>query len=121
MPRFERLDASTLGFPGGDPRVAVTVLTPRIVRVELTQTGREAAPSSVAERERAPAPFEVVDGNPLRIVTTDLRGEVETAPLGIALLDSRDDWMLGEPANVVLAAEPVTAWSGGWGESVSDK
>jgi len=112
MPRFERLDASTLGFPGGDPRVAVTVLTPRIVRVELTQTGREAAPSYVAERARAPAPFEVVDGNPLRIVTTDLRVEVATAPLRIALLDSRDDWLLREPADAGMAAEPVTDGSG---------
>ena len=31
--RFVRRDASTLGFPGGDSEVAVTVLTPRIVRV----------------------------------------------------------------------------------------
>src|SRR2546422_78322 len=52
MPRFVRLDASTLGFPGGDPRVAVTVLTPRIVRVGLTQTGREAAPSYGADFDR---------------------------------------------------------------------
>jgi alpha-glucosidase len=103
--RFERLDASTLGFPGGDPKATVTVLTPRIVRVELTPTGQEAAPSYVADRERGPTPFEVVDGNPLRIVTTDLRVEVATTPLRIALLDSHDNWLLREPVDAGMSTE----------------
>jgi hypothetical protein len=83
----------------------VTVLTPRIVRVELTQTGQEAAPSYVADRERGPTPFDVVEGNPLRIVTTDLRVEVATTPLRIALLDSHDDWLLREPADAGMSPE----------------
>ena len=110
--RFERLDASTLGFPGGDPAVAVTVLTPRIVRVELAPIGRTAGPSYVADREWAPTPFDIVDGNPLRLVTTDLRVEVATTPLRIALLDSRDDWLLREPADAGMSATPAGDGSG---------
>ena len=112
MTRFERLDASTLGFPGVDGRVTVTVLTPRIVRVELTQSGDEAAPSYVAHREWAPAPFDVVDGDPLRIVTTDLRVEIAATPLRIAMLDSHDDWLLREPADAGMSAQPADDASG---------
>jgi alpha-glucosidase len=105
--RFDRLAASTLSFPGGDCAVAVTVLTPRIVRVELTQTGQEAGPSYVADREWPPTPFDVVDGEPLRLVTTALRVEVETTPLRIAFLDPHGDWLVREPADAGMFADPV--------------
>jgi hypothetical protein len=103
MPRFERLDASTLGFPSEDPRIAVTVLTPRIVRVELTQIGRDTAPSYLADREWTPPPFDVVDGEPVRLVTIDLRVEVSRAPLRVAVLDSRDGWLLRRRPRVFAA------------------
>ena len=112
MPRFERLNASTLAFSPGDSRITVTVLTPRIVRVELTQIGRDGAPSYVADREWPPAPFDVVDGDPVRLVTTDLRVEVSGAPLRIAVLDSRGDWLLREPADAGMSVEPMAGDSG---------
>ena len=88
MSRFERIDASTLTFPGNDPKISVTVLAPRIVRVALAQTDPATTPSYVADREWPPAPFEVVEGNPVRVVTADLHVEVTTEPLRIALLDA---------------------------------
>jgi alpha-glucosidase (family GH31 glycosyl hydrolase) len=112
MPRFERLDASTLGFPTGEPKITVTVLSPRIVRVELRQIGQNAAPSYLADREWTPTPFDVVDGDPVRLVTTDLRVEVSRAPLRVAVLDSRDDWLLREPADAGMSAEPVADVAG---------
>ena len=92
--------------------MTVTVLTPRIVRVELTQSGDEAAPSYAAHREWASAPFDVVDGDPLRIVTTDLRVEIAATPLRIAMLDSHDDWLLREPADAGMSAQPAHDASG---------
>ena len=88
--RFDRLDASTLRFPGGDSEAAVALLTPRIVRVELTQTGHGPAPSYVPDREWAPTPFDVVDGDPVRLLTPDLQVEVgdQAAPHGL----SRSPW-----------------------------
>src|SRR5262245_36761004 len=112
MPRFDRLDTSTLGFPTGDPKITVTVLSPRIVRIELRQIGQNAAPSYLVDREWTPTPFDVVDGDPVRLVTTDLRVEVSRAPLRVAVLDSRDDWLLREPADAGMSAEPVADVSG---------
>ena len=110
---FERLDASTVGFPAGNPELAVTVLTPRIVRVALTQTGREPGPSYVVDRAVAPAPFDVVDGDPVRLVTTDLRVEVSrrAAPHRVASIPA-SDWLLREPADAGMSAEPVADGSG---------
>ena len=90
----------------------MTILTPRIVRVALVQTGQAARLSYVATREWAPAPFDVVDGEPVRLVTTDVRVEVTTRPLRIALLDSHGDWLLREPADAGMSAEPVGDGSG---------
>ena len=112
MPRFERLDASTLGFPTGEPKITVTVLSPRIVRVELRQIGQSAAPSYLADRAWTPTPFDVVDSDPVRVVTTDLRLEVSRAPLRVAVLDSRDDWLLREPADAGMSAEPTADGAG---------
>ncbi len=111
--RFERRDASTLGFPGSDSAVTVTVLTPRIVRIALEPPGQAAGPSYLADRAWAPAPFQVMDGEPLHLVTTDLRVEVATAPLRVAFLDSRGDWLLREPADGGMSAEPNGDGSGG--------
>jgi len=107
MSGFERIDASTLIFPGNDPEISVTVLTPRIVRVALAQTDPATTPSYVADREWPPTPFEVVEGNPLRVVTANLHVEVTTAPLRVALLDARGEWLLREPADGGMSTEPV--------------
>jgi Glycosyl hydrolases family 31/Domain of unknown function (DUF4968)/Galactose mutarotase-like len=110
--RFEHLGASTLGFPGKGPTVTVTVLTPRIVRVEHTRSGPDAALSYVADREWTPTPFDLVDGDPVRLVTTGLRVEISRAPLRIAFLDSHDDWLLREPADAGMSVEPMAGDSG---------
>lgn len=111
LARFGPRNASTLKFQG-DPDVAVTVLTPRIVRVALEQTGRAAGPSYIADREWAPAPFDVVDGEPVRLVTTELEIQVASTPLRMAFLDSHGDWLLREPADTGMSAEPVGDGSG---------
>ena len=91
--------AASLEFPRGDGRLTVTVLTHRIIRVELRQTGHAQGPSYVGEREWAPVPFEVVAGEPVRLVTPDLRAEVAGGPPRIAFLDAKNDWLLREHAD----------------------
>jgi alpha-glucosidase (family GH31 glycosyl hydrolase) len=111
LARFDRLNVSTLRFPG-ESDVAVTIVTPRIVRVELEQTGHAAGPPYVADREWAQAPFEIVDGEPVRLVTTDLEIQVERTPLRLAFLDSQGDWLVREPADAGMSSEPVGDGSG---------
>src|SRR5262245_30258632 len=111
-PRLERRDASTLVFPG-DAEIAVAVLTPRIVRVEFVPTGGAEAPSYVADRRWEPTPFEVIDAEPVRMVTADLQVEVATRPVRLAFLDSRGDWLLREPADGGMSAELAGGGSGG--------
>jgi alpha-glucosidase (family GH31 glycosyl hydrolase) len=111
--RAHRLDGSTLRVGDGDGEVAVTVVTPRIVRVELVRPGRGAGPSYIAKREWTPAPFQVLDGEPVRLVTMDLQVEVATAPCRLAFLDRRGDWLLREPADASMAAAPLGDGSGG--------
>jgi alpha-glucosidase len=105
--RFDRTHPTTLQFPDGAFQVAVTVLTSRIVRVELNRTDRVVRSSYVAEREWPPMPFEVVDGEPVRLVTPDLQVEVARNPLRIAFLDPHGDWLLREPAETGMSAAPV--------------
>src|SRR5262245_13670540 len=105
--------AATRTFPGGSFAVAVTVLTPRIVRIELVGAGQEAVPSYIADREWAPTPVDVVDGNPTCLSTADLRVEVVTDPLRLAFLDPHGDWLLREPLDAGMSAEPLGEGSGG--------
>jgi alpha-glucosidase (family GH31 glycosyl hydrolase) len=108
--RFRR-HGSTLRFPGADPAASMTVLSSRIVRVELAPNGQaparfsESAPPCFVQREWAPAPFDLVDGNPVRLATPDLRIEIATAPLRIAFLDPRGEWLLREPADAGMSAD----------------
>ena len=90
----------------------MTILTPRIVRVELEQAGQTEVPSYVADRAWEPTPFDVVDGEPVRLATTALQVEVATQPLRIALLDPTGDWLLREPAEAGMSAEPAGDGSG---------
>ena len=83
--RFERRDA-TLVFPSAAGPIAVTVCSPRIVRVAL---GASPTPeiSYVAPQRWAPAPFEVTEGEVVRLATRDLRLDVETEPLRLTFSD----------------------------------
>jgi alpha-glucosidase (family GH31 glycosyl hydrolase) len=105
--RFDRTHPTTLQFPQGAFQIAVTVLTSRIVRVELEQNDRVVRPSYVADREWPTVPFDVVDGEPVRLVTPDLQVEVARNPLRIAFLDPHGDWLLRETADTGMPAAPV--------------
>ena len=104
MPGVKR-DGSSLRFRDGASDVTVTILSPRIVRVALA--GGEAAPSFVADRPWAPTPFEVSEGEPLRVATGDLGIEIATDPLRLSFLDPRGEWLLREPADGGMSAEVV--------------
>jgi alpha-glucosidase (family GH31 glycosyl hydrolase) len=118
-PRFERRDPSTLVFPGGEAHVSVTILTSRIVRVSCGRADQPEGHSHVAERSWPPVPFDVAEGEPVRVVTADLQAAIATAPprrartgvaapaLRISFLDPRGDWLLGEPAERGMSLEPA--------------
>jgi alpha-glucosidase (family GH31 glycosyl hydrolase) len=117
--RFERRDASTLIFPGGGVPVSVTILTSRIVRVSCRLADQPDEPSHVAERSWAPVPFDVLEGEPVRVVTADFQAAVATAPprpprsagvappMRISFLDPRGEWLLREPDEAGMSIEPA--------------
>ena len=102
--RFERRDA-TLGFSSAAGPIAVTVCSPRIVRVAL---GASQAPeiSYVVPRSWAPTPFEITEGEVVRLATSDLQLDVETEPLRLTFGDPAGAWLLREPADGGMAVEP---------------
>ncbi len=100
-------EGSSLRFREDTSDVTVTILTPRIVRVTLGPGGRGATPSYVADREWAPAPFDLAPGEPLRVVTSDLRVEIATSPLRLAFLDPRGESLLREPVDGGMSTEVV--------------
>jgi alpha-glucosidase (family GH31 glycosyl hydrolase) len=77
-------------------QVAVTVLSPRIVRVEVVDERHAAGPSYVADRSWPAAPFDIVTGDTLRLTTTALGVEAAAAPLHLAFLDPAGEWLLRE-------------------------
>jgi alpha-glucosidase (family GH31 glycosyl hydrolase) len=77
-------------------QVAVTVLSPRIVRVEVMDERHAAGPSYVADRSWPAAPFDIVTGDTLRLTTTALGVEAAAAPLHLAFLDPAGEWLLRE-------------------------
>jgi alpha-glucosidase (family GH31 glycosyl hydrolase) len=101
--RFERRDA-TLVFPSAAGPIAVTVCSPRIVRVAL---GASPTPeiSYVVPRRWAPVPFEVTDGEVVRLATRDLRLDVEAEPLRLTFSDPNGTWLLREPDAGGMAVE----------------
>ena len=105
-PRFER-DGSTLRLRDDHARVTLTVCTPRVVRVEWLAAGQVAGPSYVGERDWPGARVEVADGDPLRLATEALRVEATTRPLQLTFLDSAGAWLLREPPEGGMAAEPA--------------
>jgi alpha-glucosidase (family GH31 glycosyl hydrolase) len=104
---FEGRDGSTLNFQEGGSRIAVTVLTPRIVRMEVEGDGQGAGESFLAPRDRGPAAFEMLEGEPLRLVTSDLQVEVSTKPLRLAFTDRSGDCLIREPADGGMSVEPA--------------
>ena len=75
----------------------IRVCRPGIVRVPYA-SDRSSTPSLVAPRDWAPAPFGVVEGEPVRLVTSALRLEVETTPLRLSFADAEGAPLLREPA-----------------------
>ncbi|HKQ67532.1 MAG TPA: hypothetical protein VJZ73_21105, partial [Methylomirabilota bacterium] len=99
--RFQRRDAS-LSFAGDAGPVTVTICSPRIVRVSFgasaTASGADEV-SFVGPRAWAPTPFDVADGEPVRVSTRDLRLEVDTSPLRLTFADAAGAWLLREPGD----------------------
>ncbi len=101
--RFERRDAA-LHFAGGPDPIAVTVCSPRIVRVTLGASGASDT-SFVVPRTWAPTPLETTDGEVVRIKTSDLQLACETQPVRLAFADASGAWLLREPADSGMAIE----------------
>ena len=105
-PRFER-NGATARFADNGARVTLTVCTPRIVRVELEDDVHTAGPSYVGERSWPAVPFQMLDGEPVRLTTPDLTVEIGTGPLRLAFLDSSGEWLLREPEHEGMRSEPA--------------
>jgi alpha-glucosidase (family GH31 glycosyl hydrolase) len=101
-----------LRFPAGAAAIDVTVLTPRIVRVELLAGGHASGPSYVGDREWPPTPIDVLDAEPVVLATADLKVAVNTAPPRVAILDALGEWLIREPADAGMSAEPAGDGSG---------
>ena len=105
---FER-DGSTVRFGNAGSTTAVTICSPRIIRVDLDVPGQIAGPSHVESREWPAAPFELVGGEPLRLATTHLAIDVASDPVRLSFQDPRGDRLLYEPADGGMSVEPLRA------------
>ena len=85
--RFER-DGSTLRFGRAGAPTAVSVCSPRIIRVDLEVEGQAPGPSHLEPRTWTAPRFDAIDGEPLRLSTADLTVEVATDPVRLAFLDA---------------------------------
>jgi alpha-glucosidase (family GH31 glycosyl hydrolase) len=101
--RIERRDA-TLQLAGGPEPVAVTVCSPRVVRVEFGQSAFPAI-SYVAPRSWTPPPFDVTEGAVTRLATGDLSLDVQPEPLRLTFADASGAWVLREPADRGMSVE----------------
>ena len=104
-------DGSTLRFDGDDGAVSVTLCSPRIVRVELESDARS-SPSHVVPRDWPPPSFEVSGDDPVRVTTSDLRIDVASAPTRLTFLDRAGEWLLREPLDTGMSAEPAGPGAG---------
>ena len=107
MTRFTRQGA-TLDF--GATRISVC--RPGIVRVALAGDGRAATPSLVDPRDWPEVPFEVVDGEPVRLATSALGLEIATAPVRLAFADATGAALLHQPSAGGGAGEPAAGRTG---------
>jgi alpha-glucosidase (family GH31 glycosyl hydrolase) len=101
------LSGSTVRLDHGGAPVAVTACTSRIVRVELADERDAAGPSYVGPRSWAGAPFEIRDGERVRLSTGDLQVEAATNPVRLTFLDAAGTWLLREPAHGGMLTESV--------------
>ena len=102
--RFER-DGSTLRFGPAGSRTAVSICSPRIIRVDLEVEGQAPGPSHLEPRAWAATRFDALDGEPLRLSTGDLTIEVATDPVRLAFLDFAGARLLHEPIDGGMSAE----------------
>ena len=102
--RFER-DGSTLRFGRAGSRTAVSICSPRIIRVDLEVEGQVPGPSHLEPRAWAATRFDALDGEPLRLSTGDLTIEVATDPVRLAFLDAAGARLLHEPIDGGMSAE----------------
>ena len=99
------LDGSTLRVGRAGSRTAISFCSPRIVRVDLEVEGQAAGPSHLESREWAGARVESIDGEPLRLSTSDLTIEVASDPVRLAFLDSTGARLLHEPIDGGMSTE----------------
>src|SRR5712691_3733174 len=104
--RFER-SGSTVRFDHDGAPVALTVCTSRIVRVERADERDVAVPSYVGPRSWAGSPFEILEGERIRLSTADLQVEASTRPVRLTLFDAAGAWLLREPAHGGMLSESV--------------
>ena len=102
--RFER-DGSTLRFGRAGARTAVSVCSPRIIRVDLEVEGQVPGPSHLEPRTWTAPRFDAIDGEPLRLSTADLTVEVATDPVRLAFLDAAGARLLHEPIDGGMSTE----------------
>jgi alpha-glucosidase (family GH31 glycosyl hydrolase) len=105
---IERRDATVRPTGGSEP-LAITLCSPRIVRVSF---GPSVSPeiSFVAPRAWPPPPFEVADGPTVRVTTSDLRVEIERVeyepqPVRLTFADAAGAWVLREPPDGGMTVE----------------
>src|SRR5262249_51458176 len=103
----ERRDKSTLAVTTRDSAVTVSMLTTRIARVEREGKGRARGPFYAVDREWAPVSVNVIESDPLRLLTTDLKVEIAVNPLRLAFIDPRGDWLLRQATDAGLSDEPA--------------
>src|SRR5207245_9348011 len=89
------------------PPVTLTGCTPRILRVDLADERDAAGPSYVGPRSWAAVPFEIIDGERVRLSTGDLRVEAATSPVRLTFLDAAGAWLLREPAQGGMITESL--------------
>jgi hypothetical protein len=77
----------------------------RVVRHERHRTRRGRGVVRRYARAWAPTPFDVADGEPVRLSTRDLRLEIEASPLRLTFADAAGAWLLREPADGGMAVE----------------
>src|SRR5713226_672278 len=93
---FER-SGSTVRFDHDGAPVSVTVCTSRIIRVELADERDVAGPSYLGPRSWAGSPFEILEGERVRLSTADLQVEASTRPVRLTLFNAAGAWLLREP------------------------
>src|SRR5262249_27143336 len=105
-PRFER-SGSTVRVAADGARIALTVCSPRIVRVALEDGTRAAAPSYVGERSWPTIPWKLSEGEAFRLTTADLAVELTDEPARLSFLDAAGQWLLREPEHGIMRSDPA--------------